>query len=93
MFVAINKLLQNIEECYEEAKHVVPPNVLKTKLDSKKRYTKDDYDNIILKKERLILQRNAELFPKGSSKKALDLYDTYESVKSKTVRLKLNLRT
>lgn len=52
-------------------------------VDSYKKYTKEDYDNIILKKERLILERNADLFPEGCSKLALELYNTYESVKSK----------
>ena len=40
---------------------------------------------MITKKERLILERNAELFPDGPSNIALQLYDTYESVKNKTV--------
>jgi hypothetical protein len=54
-------------------------------VDSQKKYTKGDYDNIILKKERLILERNAELFPEGQSKYALELFQTHETVKTKTV--------
>lgn len=50
-----------------------------------KPYKHQDFANMITKKERLILERNAELFPDGPSNIALQLYDTYESVKNKTV--------
>lgn len=45
-------------------------------------YTKKDFDNMIQKKERLILERNAELFPEGKCKVALELFDKYESIRS-----------
>ena len=62
---------------------MIAPKFLKGMVESYKKYTKEDYDNIILKKERLILERNADLFPDGQSKLALEFYNTYESVKSK----------
>jgi hypothetical protein len=67
---------------------VIPPETLSTMIDSQKIYTKADFDNIIFKKERLILERNAELFPDGKSKHALELYHAHDTVKSKNVIFK-----
>lgn len=74
-------MIQTIDEIYEEAKYVIPPKKLKEYVETQRKYTKEDFDNIIQKKERLILERNAELFPDGTSAKALDLYHVYNTLK------------
>ncbi|CAI2380330.1 unnamed protein product [Moneuplotes crassus] len=73
-------LLKNFNDCYEQVRN----EILLTRRagDTQKEgiYTKKDFDNMILKKERLILEKNAELFPQGKCKIALELFDKYESI-------------
>lgn len=93
------KLLKSIDECMEDGtgyfhnflivKHSVPPKELRMMVESQKPYKHEDFANMITKKERLILERNAELFPDGHSKIALEFYNTYETVKAKSVSSKI----
>jgi len=84
-------LVRKVNECYDQAKDVIPPKHIMTAFQQHKVYTKTDYDNIIQKKERLILERFADLHPEGHSQLALQMYNTHESLKSMKVRKNADL--
>ncbi|CAI2368886.1 unnamed protein product [Moneuplotes crassus] len=83
MLYANNKVLvKNFNDCYEQVLAELGKTQESCQSSQEGMYTKKDYDNMILKKERLILEKNAELFPEGKCKIALELFDKYESIKA-----------